>query len=131
MYKDIIESNMTNEEKFYKIAELIHKKDDQALSEEEKLIIFVDIYLNEVNNGGFEQYFLNTEGEFADNTVKFLKKINGQNFSALLKGAIEIYTNEKDDDVRFDKLNELDNDFYELNAIDYDNLYKICVENLK
>jgi len=131
MYNDIIESNLSNKEKFYKIAELLYKKDIQSLSEAERLIVYVDKYLAEVNNGGFDQYFWNTEGEFADDTLRLLNELNEQDFSRLLKKAIEIFNSEKDEDEKYDEFNELDNEFYKLNVKDYDNLYRLCVENLR
>jgi len=34
-----------------------------------------DTYIMEVNNGGFDQYLLNTDGNYASDTLSFLEKV--------------------------------------------------------
>ena len=79
----------------------------------------------EVNNGGFDQFFLNTSGRFALQTVEALHAIGADKTSTLLESAISIaypdgypedaadHENTADSDEALDALGELDEQFLE------------------
>lgn len=97
----------------------------------EKKAFLIGKYLGEVNNGGFDQYFLNTQGRYARETVELLDSMGEKNFAKLMDEAISIYKAVIPDDVKMDKFNELDDKFYCLSTQDYENLYHKLVDYLK
>lgn len=90
-----------------------------------------DIYLvglleGDVNNGGFSQYFWNTEGQHAASTVEVLKRIGAKETASLLRRAMKLYGAppsgdldewydrlERVDSEHEEQLAELDEHFYE------------------
>lgn len=50
--------------------------DFETLNKFEKNILFIEMLEGEVNNGGFDQYFFNSSGEYAHETYKAMKEIN-------------------------------------------------------
>lgn len=70
-------------------------------------------FYTQVNNGGFDQYFLNTEGAQVPETQEALALLDLPKYSHLLRRAVE--ANEADDS---DALDELDEEFYELDQDD-------------
>ena len=98
--------------------------------------IFLSWWLEgEVNNGGFNQYYTNSSGQYADLVPNLLTKIDAVKFSDLAKRANEIYktnykqiTKEQDGSLEgFSKsyennpLNDIDTEFYKLYEVE--NLY--------
>ena len=53
----------------------------------------------EVNNGGFNQFFINSSGQFADMALRSLKMISAATYYDVLQKAIEIHDHEKDNHV--------------------------------
>lgn len=47
----------------------------EALSDAEKVVLFVENLEREVNNGGFNQFFFNSSGDYANETLTALKLI--------------------------------------------------------
>ncbi len=103
-------------------------------------------YLNqnierEINNGGFKQYFINSSGDFAQETVESLEKIGATKTAAILTKAIEQFPNKfvpKDYNKRMElveqveenanvKWEELDNLFYNYE----DDLNQLNIEFIK
>ncbi len=100
----------------------------------QKVVYTVSVLNWQVENGGFHQYFLNSYGQFAYITIENLKLIGAVNKADLLDAATQlvnedyliedtirhlIFNKELSkivdfDDVLFDKLNELDDNYYEL-----------------
>ena len=90
-----------------------------------------DVYLiglleGEVNNGGFSQYFWNTEGQRAAATLEVLKRVGAKDTASLLRRAMKLYGAPPTDDLdewydrlervdseHQDVLEELDEHFYE------------------
>ncbi len=108
------------------------------LSYAEKVIYLVGDVETEVNNGGFSQYLYNSSGKYAKEAVEALKTIGANHTAALLEDAIEIYKNGPTNDGRNnpevdltdeqeEKLNELDNRFYEYK----DDLYALQLKFIK
>ncbi|PGZ89865.1 MULTISPECIES: DUF4375 domain-containing protein [unclassified Bacillus (in: firmicutes)] len=118
---------MKNTEDLYlemsdKILEKERKKGVVALNENERNFYLIDSLLMELNNGGFDQYFLNWTGEHWQETVAILDKLEISFLSKLVKKANEIYRSGKSEDDILDELNELDNEFY--NNLNYKDIYE-------
>jgi hypothetical protein len=126
------------------IDEKFYSRGFEDLSEEEKVVFCVDKLEREINNGGFDQFFLNSS-EMFNPSVKFtlktlasLKKIDANYTYSLLEAAIKIVNDpnpigrkeyEDDDytDIQIEKLNDLDEKFYEYE----DNLLELQINYLK
>jgi hypothetical protein len=89
-------------------------------------IYVVGLLEGEVNNGGFSQYFWNTEGQHAEVTVDVLKRVGAKGTASLLRRAMKLYGAppsgdldewydrlERVDSEHEDVLAELDEHFYE------------------
>jgi hypothetical protein len=112
-----------------------------ALSHPQKVFYFNQELEREVNNGGFWQYFRNTSGNFANETIKTLKDIDANKTSKILESAIELFPDKKVpadrdlrnkliDDIEADakeKWNELDQQFFKYE----DDLNKLNIEFIK
>lgn len=97
----------------------------------------------EVNNGGFNQYYSNSSGQYAKLMPKLLSKMKAPKFSELTDRANKIYksnldkiTKEQDGTLEgFSKsyennpLNDLDGEFYKL--YEEENLYQIQIEFIR
>jgi hypothetical protein len=64
----------------------------EALSELEKVGVGVWLLDAEVNNGGFDQYYFNTRGVLALDTVKSLRSIGAQETASMLEAANAEFT---------------------------------------
>lgn len=62
-----------------------------ALSENERIIKHICLLEAEVSNGGFDQYFFNSAGDHALQTVDLLRQIGSKEMLALLTQAIEAF----------------------------------------
>jgi len=105
-----------------KIIEKESKNGIEGLSQNERNFYLVDSLLMELNNGGFDQYFLNWTGEHWQETVSILDNLGISFLSNLVKKANEIYRSDKSEDDILDELNELDNEFY--NHLNYEDTYE-------
>ncbi len=98
----------------------------ELLNEYEKHVIFINMLDAQVNNGGFDQYFFNSSGENAHETLIALEKINALKTAHLLREAISVFPKlpvPKDTNIRRELMNDspeeipnkwekLDNQFY-------------------
>lgn len=106
--------------------------------------IFLSWWLEgEVNNGGFNQYYTNSSGQYAEMVPPLLEKMGATKFAELVNRANRIYqsnyeqiTKGQDGTIEgFSKsyennpLNGLDNEFYELYK--EENLYKKQIEFIR
>jgi hypothetical protein len=64
-----------------------------TLSEPQKLFYFNQILEREVNNGGFNQFFINSSGGHAHETVSSLKLVGAEKTASILQNAIEQFPN--------------------------------------
>ena len=107
----------------------------QNLSIKEQAAYSISLLNWQVNNGGFHQYFFNSYGIFCYATIAHLKRIGGLDFAELLRRAInavnpyeepeeiflrKLYNRQVEliidfDDLTDEKLDKLDNDYYQLN----------------
>jgi hypothetical protein len=94
------------------IGELCNYGDNmEVLTEPQK-----NFYLNqnlerEINNGGFNQYFINSSGDFAHETVQSLKVIGANHTADILQKAIDQFPNKKvpkDRDERIETVEEIE-----------------------
>ena len=115
---------------FYKsFVDIVTNVDTERFAELEpdaRDIYLVGLLEGEVNNGGFSQYFWNTEGQHAAVTVDVLKRIGAKETASLLRRAMKLYGAPPSDDLdewydrlervdseHEDALAELDEHFYE------------------
>jgi len=99
----------------------------ETLTEPQKLFYYIQCLEREVNNGGFNLYFINSSGEFAHQTIQSLKLIGANTTADILQKAIDQFPDKKvpqDRDERNELVeqieatanevwNELDQQFYE------------------
>jgi len=88
----------------------------KKLKPQERVIYLISEFETEVNNGGFDQFFVNETSRYATETMDCLKAINAQYTADLLRTAINALSSAKteDDLLRIEQeLNMLDDKFYE------------------
>lgn len=78
------------------IAELCeYGENTDALTEPQKIFYFNQNLEREINNGGFNQYFINSSGDFAHETINALKLISADKTANILQEAIDQFPNKK------------------------------------
>ena len=131
--EEILENKGSEEDKFYAIADAIAEKEAEStfnsLKVEEKNIHMIDILLEEINNGGLDEYFFNTGGKYSQDTINVLKGISQFELAEILHQASIIYYGDTNDEDKFDMLNEFDEKIY--GQVDFEALYKACLEYLR
>jgi hypothetical protein len=109
------------------IYEKINRSGFESLSYAEKVLYHVYWLEAEVNNGGFDQYFFNTSGNYALDTPESLEEIGAHHTAQILRDAISIFPGGPPPRTRDDrdelygmvtdeikkKWDELDSKFYE------------------
>lgn len=81
-------------------------------------LVAIDILEMEVNNGGFHQYFLNTENKYSIDATNGLNLIGALEHLILLEKAIEVFNKYwENDELSMEKMGELDDEFYKLESI--------------
>ena len=121
------------EEIILKIGELIWEKlqfdfdNLSELDEVEKTFIYIDILEEQVNNGGFDQFFFNSSGDFTYEILDAYKNIGANKTAKIIYDAIQAFPKlpiSKDTQTRrnimedlsdeiSEKWNKLDDKFYE------------------
>ena len=113
----------------------------EKLTQPQKIFYFNQYLEKEINNGGFNQYFYNSSGNFAHQTVISLRQINAIKTSDILQLAIDQFPNSivpKDRSERQEILEnieekadkvweQLDKRFFEYE----DNLYNLNIDFIK
>jgi hypothetical protein len=113
----------------------------ERLNESQKTVLFVENLEREINNGGFNQFFFNSSGDFTHETVKALKAIKAFKTSDIVTKSISVWPNQivpKDRSRRQDILvqietqanpiwNECDEEFYKYQ----DNIVILLLEYVK
>ena len=90
----------------------------QTLSKERQAIYYIYLFEMEINNGGFDQFYLNKfvnsdDSRMFDKTTGAFKLIGATKFADLVKRANQIYrANEKDFADKEGLFDELDQEFY-------------------
>lgn len=67
-----------------------------SLSKPQQAIYIIWGMESEVNNGGFNQYYYNSSGQFAKFAPEALKLVGAKQFAALMHTANDVYEKEKD-----------------------------------
>jgi hypothetical protein len=84
-----------SEKRYIQMSEFVLDKERSlgysALSDVERIILHVFLLESEVNNGGFDQYFFNSAGDYALETAESLRRIGSKDVLALLNQAIEAF----------------------------------------
>lgn len=97
------------------------------LSEEEKVFYIVNSFEEAINGEGFDGYFFNSSGNFANETEGALRSIGAENMADICKKALDAYggslpedwgerqekMEEMESDEISDILSECDSEFYE------------------
>jgi Domain of unknown function (DUF4375) len=124
------------------IGELCDYGDDfNKLTDQQKLFYLNQNLEREINNGGFNQYFINSSGDNAHDTILSLKAIGADKTADILQKAIDQFPNKtvpKDRDKRTEIVeqieevanevwNDLDQKFYQYE----DNLNTLNIEYIK
>ncbi len=68
-----------------------YDKDFESLNEIEKNVLYVEMLEKQVNNGGFDQYFFNSSGGYAHETLIALKEIKAPLTADILNRAIRVF----------------------------------------
>lgn len=66
-------------------------EDISVLTEGEKVVLFIENLEREVNNGGFDQFFFNSSGNYAHETLKALEQIGSIEIKTLLSKAMAVW----------------------------------------
>jgi hypothetical protein len=78
------------------IAELCSYGDEMdKLTEQQKQFYYIQCLEREINNGGFNQYFFNSSGNFAQKTIHSLRTIGANKTADILQKAIAQFPNGK------------------------------------
>ncbi len=115
-------------QEFYRRAQALWDKDYGTLPELHRLILGIDTLEREVNNGGFSQYFSNTQGRQAPDLAEALRKIGAPKTADLVQRAFTVFPGPPSNDWQEwvqcitkmetehgDFLNTLDSEFYQSN----------------
>ena len=81
------------------------------LTEPQKIFLFVENLEREVNNGGFHQFFFNSSGDYAHETVKALETIGAFKTAKIVDESITPWPDKKvptDREVRQELLEEIE-----------------------
>jgi hypothetical protein len=63
----------------------------EALTEAEQTVYCLDALEREVNNGGFEQFFFNSSGDTALETVAALERLGAAHTAGLVRRAVSVF----------------------------------------
>lgn len=130
-----------------RIGEVIGNKRQQGdatfsnLTEPESVFIFIDMLERQVNNGGFDQFFFNSSGDYAHEICSAYEKIKAYKTANLIETAIKAFPVlpvPKDTEVRREYMpdindeiskvwDDLDNKFYEYE----ENIAGLLIEYVK
>jgi hypothetical protein len=120
VFKDIAERHTGHQDKKKEII--------SQLTKEQQGFYALTVVEMEVNNGGFNQYYYNNGGEFADAAVEGFKMVGANKFAELVTRANNIYREETkkitgkqdgtlqgfSESYKDNPLNNLDKEFYKL-----------------
>ncbi len=133
--QELFNENLENEEYFYTITDYVLEKESEygleGLNELEQKVFLLIRFLMEINNGGFDHYYLETNGIYAKPTLEFLDSMNETSFAKLLDESISIFKAVIPDDKKINMYQELDDKFYHLSPNNYDILYEKFVHFLR
>ncbi|BBO27696.1 hypothetical protein AltI4_20840 [Alteromonas sp. I4] len=88
--------------------EKLEKNGSDSLSEVETTILSVWLLEADVNNGGFNQYFWNSSGDFANQVLGSLHKIGAVETAGIVKAALANFPNSTPPTNRKERQNTLE-----------------------
>ena len=102
---------------FEYIFEKLSKKSDYGselsrLNDKEKVFMSMALLEQEVNNGGFDQYFHNIGGIYNDFLVSSAEAIKAYNIAEICKKALAVYAEHSEQEGIIEELSEYDDAFY-------------------
>lgn len=74
------------------LSPIFHSK-PEILTKEEKVVVLIEELEREINNGGFNQFFSNSTGNYYSRILSSLKKIGSVNFYSILQRSSEPFPN--------------------------------------
>lgn len=86
--------------------------DLSQLNDHEKVFMAMALIAEEVNNGGFDQFFFNKGTRWNDILVPAAEAIKAYEVAEICKKAVEIYNQHTDQGDIIEELNECDDKFY-------------------
>ena len=115
IYKILALNNSTGMiiELSYGLSDKIHKNGIDSLTQPERVLHHVYWLESEINNGGFEQYFANSSGDYALDTPAALDEIGAHQTAQLVRRAIDLFPDglpPRDRQQRVEKLKLIDDD---------------------
>lgn len=78
----------------------------ERLNASEKTFLWIENLEREVNNGGFDQFYFNSSGDFANETVTALKVIGAFKTAEIVRTANSEFKNENVPKIRIERQNE-------------------------
>ena len=117
---------------FEYIFEKLNKKSDYGsdlsrLNDKEKVFMSMALLEQEVNNGGFDQYFLNLEGKYNDILVSSAEAIKAYDIAEICKKALAVYAEHSEQEDVIEELSEYNDAFYKSK----DPISELCVKYAK
>ena len=96
---------------FEYIFEKLNKKSDYGsdpskLNDKEKVFMSMALLEQEVNNGGFDQYFLNLEDKYNDILVSSAEAIKAYDIAEICKKALAVYAEHSEQEGIIEELSE-------------------------
>ena len=85
-------------------------QDFESLNEYEKNFLYIDMLEGQVNNGGFDQFFFNSSGDYSHEALRALEEIGASKTADLVEQAIKAFPSlpiPKDTEVRRPLMNDL------------------------
>ena len=67
----------------------------ERLTESQRIVLIVENLEREINNGGFNQFFFNSSGDFTHETVMALKTIKAFKAADIVSKSISVWPNQK------------------------------------
>ena len=117
---------------FEYIFEKLNDKSDYGsdlsnLNDKEKVFMSMALLEQEVNNGGFDQYFFNLGGIYNDILVSSAEAIKAYDIAKICKKALAVYAEHSEQEDNIEELGEYDNAFYKSK----DPISELCVKYAK
>ena len=77
----------------YKILSPLFDRDSEKLTMFEKNFVYIQMLEYEVDNGGFDQYYYNSAGNFTKETLNALKTVGSKTIYNILNNSTKIFPN--------------------------------------
>ena len=102
----------------------------EELSEDEMISYMIGKLFFEVNQGGFDLYFLKTSADYVKRTVEFLDLIGEERLPMILEEAYSIYKAVIPDDQKLEEYKKIDHKFHHLEMTELIEFYDGFVKYL-